>query len=355
MDNLTESRICVEKPLQKEEHMMKHISDRSNSRHHYDKLKTSFLSHKLWPNESKIRISFISSPINIKNIEWTPMALLEEMKNKDGDKIKLDPLEKQIRKLSHVEAVKKVIRDRFEPICGLKFIFVPRGGEIRIGFHPYEGCWSLIGTDCLKASNQPATMNLGWLDCGTIMHQFGHVLGLIHEHNKDNQIEWDEAKLYQWARQTQNWDKNKTYYNIIERYKSSQLNESKFDKDSIMLYYFPSSLTVNNKGTNLNQRLSRGDVNYISKIYPGGYLSPEEFYQKAYGESILEKNIKFTKPKHKKFNWEIILYIIITIVGILIIYIIINHFKNKRKSKYRLLTNKKIYIPQTSNPPRKFV
>jgi hypothetical protein len=108
---------------------------------------------------------------------------------------------------------------------GLKFVFIPHGGS-----------YSLVGTDCIK-SDESTTMNFGWLDASTIMHEFGHVLGMIHEHQnpKGKPIAWDDSKVYQWAMQTQGWDQTKTYHNIIERYNVDQLNASKFDW-KILLY-----------------------------------------------------------------------------------------------------------------------
>ena len=46
MDNLTQSRICVEKPLAHEENVMKNLSDRSNSHQHFKKLSAAFLTQK---------------------------------------------------------------------------------------------------------------------------------------------------------------------------------------------------------------------------------------------------------------------------------------------------------------------
>ena len=54
--------------------------------------------------------------------------------------------------------------------------------EIRIAFDPNDGAWSYVGTDSRSiALNQP-TMNLGFLDGGTVAHEFGHAIGLAHEH-----------------------------------------------------------------------------------------------------------------------------------------------------------------------------
>lgn len=286
MDNLTHLRICVEKPLKGEEHVMKQLSDRSNSQHHFKKLAAAFLTQKMWSNNTTITISFVASPNTIKNVDWTPLAVLEGEKMNNGKPVHLDPIEKEIRKLSPVEAIKKVVRERIQPIVGLKFVFVPKGGYVRIGFNPNAGSYSLVGTDCIKSTSE-TTMNFGWLDAGTIIHEFGHVLGMIHEHQnpRGKQIPWDDSKVYTWARQTQGWDQTTTYHNIIERYKIDQINSSKYDKYSIMEYFFPSSLTTDHKGTPNNHMLSTEDIKYISNQYPGGIQSPEEFYNGIYSTS----------------------------------------------------------------------
>lgn len=320
MDNLSQLRICVEKPLPEEEHIMKHLSDKSNSHDHLKKLSAAFLTQKMWKSDSKITISFVSSPNTIKNVDWTPIAVLKGSKNSDGSPAILDPIEEEIRKLSPIEAVKKVVRERFEPIVGLKFVFVNQGGMVRISFNPHGGCNSLVGTDCIK-SKDSSTMNFAWLDAGTIMHEFGHVLGLIHEHQNPNgkTIPWDDSKLYTWAMQTQGWDTQTTYHNIIERYKADQVNASQYDPHSIMEYFFPASLTTDHVGMPNNHILSPEDVIYISKVYPGGRMTPDNFYKSVYGTSINSplystSDIKDDKNDKDngggKFDWKIILYII---------------------------------------------
>lgn len=326
IDNLTHLRICIEQPLQDEEHIIKHIRDQSNSEHHFKKLSAAFLTQKIWPKDATIKISFNTSPNNIKRVSWTPISVLKGMRNNDGSPVKLDPIEEEIRKLSPIEAVKKVVRERIQPIVGLKFVFVPQDGDVRISFNPYGGAYSLVGTDCLK-STEKSTMNLGWLDAGTIMHEFGHVLGMIHEHQnpKGKTIPWNDSAVYQWAKQTQNWDHDTTYHNIIERYNVNQLNGSKFDPQSVMLYFFPSQLTTNKKGTNNNHRLSPKDVIYISKIYPGGKMSPKEFYRHVYGESL-------EHAEGGKFPWKEILYVLAGLITLFSIYWVIRFVTKKSKT-----------------------
>ena len=65
--------------------------------------------------------------------------------------------------------------------------------EIRIAFNPSDGAWSNVGTDCrLVPLNEP-TMNLGFMDGGTVAHEFGHAIGLGHEHqNPSGGLQWNE-------------------------------------------------------------------------------------------------------------------------------------------------------------------
>lgn len=352
MDNLTQLRICVEKPLQDEEHVMKTLSDKSNSYHHFKKLSAAFLTQKMWPKNTTITISFVSSPNTIKNVDWTPIAVLKGMKNNDGSPVKLDPIEEEIRKLSPIEAIKKVVRERIQPLVGLKFIFVEKNGVVRIGFDPHGGSFSLVGTDCIKSQDR-VTMNFGWLDAGTIMHEFGHVLGMIHEHQNPNgvTIPWDDSRVYAWAKQTQGWDQQTTYHNIIERYKIDQINGSKYDKNSIMEYFFPASLTTNHKGTPNNHKLSRTDVKYISKLYPGGAMNPSEFYMYAYKSSIEGSDNNDNNDSSKPFNWKLFWYILGGILGFLIL---IWFFSSSKKPSYIKSTDYSTWRQSHGASPRSF-
>ena len=326
-DTLSQLRICVQKPLPHEEEELKKIQNISNSGYHFQKLRAAFFTKKLWKNNSIIKISFNPSSNKKKSVHWTPLAVLESQRNNDGSTIKLDPIEYEIRKLSPEEAVKKIVKERIEPIVNLKFEFVENNGNVRISFDPNKGAYSLLGTDCLSSKDE-TTMNLGWLDAATIMHEFGHVLGLIHEHqNPDGteSIDWDKKEVYKWSNETQGWNKDTTYHNILQKYDHTQLNASNFDSKSIMLYFFPPELTNNHKGTDNNKRLSKEDVEYISKIYPGGKMSPSEFYQEAYGESI----------SNSLFSIKNFLILSGILVLILIVFMVVRFFTKKRKTSVR--------------------
>lgn len=289
MNTLSQLRCCIEKPLEKDVERLKHIRQQSKSDKHFKKLKASFYTEKLWPTGAKIKISFVSTP-DAPKPSWTPLTVMKNKRGPDGKPMKMDPLENTVRSLSPKEAVKLIVEKRIKPLVNLEIDFVDDGGDVRVGFIPDSGAWSLIGTDCLSSSEKQ-TMNLGWLDVTTVCHEFGHMLGLIHEHQnpRGKPIDWNEEAVYKWANATQGWDKETTYHNIIQKYSVGQTNGSGFDPESIMLYFFPAQLTNNNEGTQQNLIFSPIDVVYITKQYAVSRKEGENFYSTAYNLNLSEE------------------------------------------------------------------
>ena len=325
--NLGQLRICVQKTLKEHDQHLQHLKNISTSDDHYTKLRAAFLNGFNWKTDDTIKIGFMGDGSNIPR--KTYQELSSEV-DQEGNPLKVDPLQKVVDNMSVIDGIKEVINQRIQPIVGIKLIFVDDYTEanVRIGFDIYDGAWALIGTQCLSddpdVKGKP-TMNLGWFDVSTTMHEFFHVLGLIHEHqnSKDNPIDWNKEAVYQWAQSTQNWDKQTTDQNILQTYPVDQINGSVFDPLSIMLYFFPASLTTNQEGTRQNLRLSGYDVKYVSEKYPGGEMTPEEFYLKTYNQTLQDNINESTKDLQSKYpNTNNMLYITIGTIVILTIIII---------------------------------
>lgn len=149
---------------------------------------------------------------------------------------------------------------------------------IRISFR-YDGSWSTIGTTCKQETDLSVpTMNYGWLTTqstdeeirSVVLHEFGHALGLIHEHqHPEHNIQWNEANVYRDLSQPPNsWSKEDIDFNMFEAYSKKETNYGKFDPLSIMMYPIPKTWTVDGFSVGENNELSPNDKKFIRQQYP---------------------------------------------------------------------------------------
>jgi hypothetical protein len=150
--------------------------------------------------------------------------------------------------------------------------------EVRVAFKS-PASWSFIATDCLKVPPTEPTVDLGRLHPASpigdlesvVLHEFGHVLGLYHEHqNPSAEIPWDKKMVIKYfGGPPNNWGKGSIETSIYSRYPQDFFPFSKpFDPLSIMAWYFPPELTSRKKIFRQNLTLSAGDKEFISRLYP---------------------------------------------------------------------------------------
>lgn len=153
--------------------------------------------------------------------------------------------------------------------------------EIRIGFLQGDGAWSYIGRDVLEYPGQSErTMNFGWdltadpRGVDTPVHEIGHTLGFPHEHqNPFAGIEWDEEAVYAYfGGEPNNWPRETTYYNILRKLSTGEVDGSVWDPDSVMHYGFPGGLIVQpeqyRNGLQPKLGLSEHDIAQARLFYP---------------------------------------------------------------------------------------
>ena len=184
--------------------------------------------------------------------------------------------------------------------CGIEFDYDRTGNNyrnahIRVAFGP-SGHWSHVGTDSanvgLVANGNPNgqgqidSLNIdpgdvGGNFLGTALHEIGHALGAIHEHQQPNShIPWNEPAVIDWyGRQPNNWTPDQVRDQVLTKYDHGQFNSSTYDSTSIMQYAIAAQLIIprNRRGPNQdpsfpdsipwNNVLSNTDKNFMSQGY----------------------------------------------------------------------------------------
>ena len=172
----------------------------------------------------------------------------------------------------------EVVAHQWSQYVNIQFAFGNTlDAEIRISCQP-GGSWSYIGTDALTIDKNRPTMNYGWLHLDTadeeysrvVLHEFGHALGLIHEHqHPEAGIPWNRDAVYRsYMSPPNNWTKEGVDNNLFAQFSKDITQFSHFDTKSIMLYPIPKALTTNGFEVGWNTHLSETDKAFMGEIYP---------------------------------------------------------------------------------------
>jgi hypothetical protein len=147
---------------------------------------------------------------------------------------------------------------------------------VRITF-TFPGSWSVIGTTCKNIAKDKPTMNFGWLTSGVadeearrvILHEFGHALGLVHEHQLMDPTGWNKpAVIADLSKPPNSWGAATIQHNMFDTYPRNQIDSTKLDTTSIMMYPVPVSWRTDGLSSGLNTDLSAVDRTFIKKMYP---------------------------------------------------------------------------------------
>jgi serralysin len=149
--------------------------------------------------------------------------------------------------------------------------------DIRIAFQQGNGSWSYLGTYCKQIPKNEPTMNYGWLTPTSsedelrrvVLHEFGHALGLIHEHQNPNRpIKWNKDAVYHDLQgPPNNWTKAQVDSNMFQKYEPKELKSTKTDPLSIMMYPIPKAWTLDGFSAGFNKELSATDKKFIKENY----------------------------------------------------------------------------------------
>jgi hypothetical protein len=123
----------------------------------------------------------------------------------------------------------------------------------------------------------------GWKPGRTVLHEFGHAMGMLHEHQNyvagGNPFQFDKQKVveyYESIGYTASEASQLAQVNVIDRYECTSTNcpyaGSQFDKESIMIYPIDKNWLVPgtlNDWVNIPTfEYSSKDKEWLSKMYP---------------------------------------------------------------------------------------
>ncbi len=157
--------------------------------------------------------------------------------------------------------------------ANITFEFVTSGhAEIRISFRgSSSGAVSVLGTDALNIDQRKPTLAFEWVERRTILHEFGHILGLIEEQlNPRARIGWNKDAIYKGlSGPPNNWSREQIDAVVFRPVSQSALGEYReFDPDSIMTIQFPKEWTGGVPFGRYDE-LSPSDKALIARLYPG--------------------------------------------------------------------------------------
>lgn len=172
---------------------------------------------------------------------------------------------------------------QWAPLTGLTFQFIGpndvKPSHVRVAFTAGQGVRaeefsSLIGRDALIDRMGRPTVKLGFTPRvlqdpkdarRLILHEFGHAIGLLHEHqNPAARIRFNAGALVQEYAKF-GWTPAMVQSNIIDRLNPAAVEHTAFDDKSVMLYAFDSRFAT--PETRTNTEISALDKQLVRKMY----------------------------------------------------------------------------------------
>lgn len=170
----------------------------------------------------------------------------------------------------------------WEKYANIKLNFVPDNytgkTQVRIKLTDNDGAWSLLGTQCNYEEDNHQTMNLDTIGFrtkedfpywrATVIHEFGHTLGFMHEQSYPGGIKWDTAAVYAYYLKYTDWDRDMVNAQVLKVSDEFYTNGTVYDPKSIMQYWVAKQFTLDHVEIPANYNFSMGDLALAAAMYP---------------------------------------------------------------------------------------
>ncbi|AZE93397.1 hypothetical protein C4J95_1271 [Pseudomonas orientalis] len=165
--------------------------------------------------------------------------------------------------------------NKWAPHTNLYFKFTDRpNGDIRIvAKNDTDNAWSMIGTAAKKIPLSEPTMSIGFKRtptdlAATIQHEFGHALGLRHEHqHPDRTLDLNKPNIHQ-EYESQGLFAYNADEEVIQTPPRIQVKASPYDQKSIMHYGFKASDLQSGPPIPRPTQISGEDEHFMQSLYP---------------------------------------------------------------------------------------
>jgi Matrixin len=188
----------------------------------------------------------------------------------------------KVRFLDGSPALQSKVEDaanRWLEYANLKFEFGDdKKAQLRVSFKQ-DGDWAFLAKDGLDVPALQPNVNFGSLtDTSSredvevvVLHEFGHVLGLQHEHsNPASTLKWDRPAVYKFFAAPPNyWSRVDVDQHVFAIWPPAYFPIHKvFDRQSIMMYEMQAEFFADKKAITRNGQLSELDQQFVAALYP---------------------------------------------------------------------------------------